>query len=188
MRRRGTTPAVSGWADSSPFSGDSSEPRGFAEHGRDERRTEERFEKARRKAAGTEDSSEEDEPISQDRLNELRMRVASRELKLRVDNIMSFYYLVLAAIFVNFYFCVKSYGIDSAMYYHMCGGGLLCLLGAVVYVAANSVDNQLLVATGGMLFITGLPVIFMTFFVWVWISLFFKRSWREAWLSMVDIH
>ena len=134
--------------------------------------------------AGGGESDEDDEPISTERLNELRMRVASRDLKKRVDRIMYGYYIVLLAVFVNFYFSISKHGIDKTIRWHVYGGSFLCVLSVLLWLVANITDDKITSAAAGMVLITGLPILLLTLFVFVWINLFFNRSWRDAWLSL----
>mmetsp|Transcript_6048 Transcript_6048/g.7830 ORF Transcript_6048/g.7830 Transcript_6048/m.7830 type:complete len:117 (-) Transcript_6048:297-647(-) len=111
------------------------------------------------------------------------MRVASRELKQRVERIMYIYYFVLCALFIYFYICLGHHGIDYTIELYIKGGLLLILVAALFHIVSFYVDNSGLSVAAGMFAITGIPVLLMAGFVYVWISIFFKHEWRSAWIN-----
>jgi hypothetical protein len=127
--------------------------------------------------------SSEDEGFTIDRLNQIRMRVAARELNSRVEGIMNLYYVVLFLLGLNFYRIIGKYGVDLAVQWYCIGGATLLVVAAFMYVSASKLGNMNLSAASGMLAITGAPVITMAVFTYLWVSIFFKHTWREKWLS-----
>ena len=87
---------------------------------------------------------------------------------------------------VNFYRSIKEYGIDRTVLWHIEGGVFVMLLAVATYLLSLQQDSAYLEAASGMLAITGVPVLLVAGFVFLWISMFFKSSWREAWLSLLD--
>lgn len=88
---------------------------------------------------------------------------------------------------VNFYRSIKTYGVDRTVLWHVEGGVFVMLLAAATYLLSMQQDSPYLEAASGMLAITGVPVLLVAGFVFVWISVFFKASWRDAWLSLIDL-
>jgi len=88
---------------------------------------------------------------------------------------------------VNLYRSIKTYGVDRTVLWHIEGGVFVMLLAAFTYLLALQQDSPYLEAASGMLAITGIPVLLVTGFIFVWFSLFFKASWREAWLGLMDL-
>ena len=131
--------------------------------------------------------AEKDGELTSERLEELRLRVRARKIRRTVDRIMNAYYLVLAGLAVGFYFCVKRYGIDASIEWYFKGGAALLIAAMVLYVVSEKTDSGEVQALSGMVAITGLPLVAATFFVYVWMNIFFDESWFDAWRALVQL-
>jgi hypothetical protein len=129
---------------------------------------------------------DDDEGISDERLAQLRQRVKTRELKARVETIMNCYYVILLVAGGSFWYSLDNYGVDQTVTWFLYGGLGLLLFAFFTNLVANRLDHPILQAVAGMIAITGIPIIAVALFTFVWISMFFKESWREMWLGLVD--
>mmetsp|Transcript_83704 Transcript_83704/g.162779 ORF Transcript_83704/g.162779 Transcript_83704/m.162779 type:complete len:173 (-) Transcript_83704:159-677(-) len=129
----------------------------------------------------------DDQRFTVDRLNQLRLKVAARELNAKIERIMNFYYLILFGLGFNFYRMIGKYGIDLAVTWHCIGGMISIVVAGIMYLFSSRYDNANFTAVSGMLAITGLPVIAIALCTYLWVSMFFKPTWRNGWLSLVSL-
>mmetsp|Transcript_1360 Transcript_1360/g.2882 ORF Transcript_1360/g.2882 Transcript_1360/m.2882 type:complete len:160 (-) Transcript_1360:342-821(-) len=128
----------------------------------------------------------DDGELTAERLDELRIRVRARKIKKNVDTIMNVYYLVLMGIVVSFYHNVKYHGIDHSIEWYFKGGVALLVFAAILNYISGKLDSGELQACSGMVAITGIPIVAITFFVFMWINIFFNESWNDAWRALVE--
>lgn len=135
-----------------------------------------------------ESSSEEDDSIiSEDRLRQLRERVRIRETAKKVEYFMYFYYVLLTFSTLSFFYCMSENGLDRAVTYYLSGGIVVLAISGILYLYASYIDNGLMTALVGMVVITALPVMGVSIFTYVWVSIFFKDSWRKMFLGFANI-
>lgn len=135
---------------------------------------------------GDDNSEEEERPkFTKERLRELRAKVGARDIKSKADRIMYIYFCIILGFGIFFFKSLGSYGIDYTVeLYIQIAAGILALA-MVFHTASYFTDNVFIAAIAGMLAITGVPVLVLAVFVYVWVSMFFKHEWRTRWLDFI---
>jgi hypothetical protein len=140
---------------------------------------------SKHKDDGHEEDEDEGPRFTKERLRELRARVGARDIKQKAERIMYAYYIVIAAFAYGFYKSLARNGIDYTVeIYAQIGIGILGLA-MLFHMASYTTDNVFVAAIAGMLAITGIPLITLAAFVYVWVSVFFKHEWRSQWIDYV---
>lgn len=139
-----------------------------------------------------EDDEKDDERSTRERYDELRTKVHINTVQERMGMIMNCYYAVLAVLFWGFYRSLRAHGHNqTVVIYGIMGFSLVALsyladwLGKRLRIASPAWEANFGVVSGLSLALA-VPILFATTFAFLWIKLFFQKSWRDMWLGMSE--